>query len=305
MACLAGFQIQLDEVYFCPDPFFFSRFFLLIFLFTHLMGPRWLLVTLVAAFLVLVVGYPSAPGTCHLDRMAVIGHGRSKSTCEGCYRFVIDTSSASGAVRIRVEGTRTFQGLMLMVKDSQQRTVGEFVDFDESLLAPVACDDDDDEHQGEETTAVLGHVDPHLKSWPIDVSWRPNADVAAQQPPLQSFELQGMVVIDYDNFHMIPPASFRIKHHPIPPPAANSTSASAMEPTKVEKEAKQPTLLVEQDDPHPPLATDWPVASPNPFFLSLLFGLFGIYFGMVLLLRYRRHRHQNARRTSLTTTLDI
>ncbi|ORX52855.1 hypothetical protein DM01DRAFT_301560 [Hesseltinella vesiculosa] len=233
-----------------------------------------------------IFAYPSTPGTCHFDRMPVIGHGPSKSDCPGCYRFHIEPTSDNAQVVIQVMGSKPFQGLMLMVKDHTQKPVGAFIDYDQNLMGPVACDDDDDDHQGEETMAVLGHVHPHWKSWPVRTGWR--ADVTATG----RYSVSGMVVIDYDNYHLIPEATFRIEY-PVNSPSTNSTTTSVVgvfTSTSHRSLVSSPTLIVD-----PANELEWPVESPNPFFLTVLFATFCLYFGMVLLLRYWRHQQARDR----------
>ncbi|KAI9309396.1 hypothetical protein BJ944DRAFT_154379 [Cunninghamella echinulata] len=75
---------------------------------------------------------------------------------------------------------------MLLVKDPSNKTVGHFVNYKESKLGPVACDDDD---ITEDSEAVLGHMDAHIKSWPIEVDWK-KGNIA-----LDNFKVQGMVVV--------------------------------------------------------------------------------------------------------------
>ncbi|KAI7870639.1 hypothetical protein BDF14DRAFT_1712253, partial [Spinellus fusiger] len=65
-------------------------------------------------------------------------------------------------------------------------TVGTFVDYDETLFAPVACD----EYQGDENWGVLGHTNPQLKQWPMEVGW--TIDTSLQHSDLR---VQGMVVV--------------------------------------------------------------------------------------------------------------
>ncbi|KAI8378275.1 hypothetical protein EDC96DRAFT_494133 [Choanephora cucurbitarum] len=139
-----------------------------------------------------VSSYPSAPGTCNMNKMATLGHGPSKSTCPDCYGVNITTDSPS-LVNIHLTGKLAYQGIVLLVKDVYtNKTVGEFRDFDESLFTSVACDDDEDEEDQIEpdSLAVLGHIDPKLKGWPVDVGWNMEA-----VKPVTQLKLQGMIVV--------------------------------------------------------------------------------------------------------------
>lgn len=127
-----------------------------------------------------------------MNKMATLGHGPSKSTCPDCYGVNITTDSPS-LVNIHLTGRLAYQGIVLLVKDAYtNKTVGEFRDFDESLFTSVACDDDEDEEDQIEpdSLAVLGHIDPKLKGWPVDVGWNMEA-----VKPVTQLKLQGMIVV--------------------------------------------------------------------------------------------------------------
>lgn len=124
--------------------------------------------------------------------MAVLGHGPSKSTCPDCYGVQISTDSPS-LVNIHLTGRFAYQGIVLLVKDKwTNKTVGEFQDFNEDLFTSVACDDDEDPQDQIEpdSLAVLGHIDPKLKEWPVDVGWN-----MITTKPVTELKLQGMVVV--------------------------------------------------------------------------------------------------------------
>lgn len=127
-----------------------------------------------------------------MNKMATVGHGPSQSTCADCYGVKISTDSPP-LVNIHLTGRFDYQGIVLLVKDKlTNRTVGEFQNFNEDLFTAVACDDDEEpEDQIEpDSTAVLGHIDPKLKGWPVDVGW----DMIATKP-VTELKLQGMVVV--------------------------------------------------------------------------------------------------------------
>lgn len=127
-----------------------------------------------------------------MDLMGTIGHGPSKSSCTDCYRILVhpttgSSPSSTSDITIKIVGTQAYQGLMLLVKDQTNQTVGRFVDFDDAMFAPVACDDEAIE---EESVAVIGHLDPRIKSWPVQVGWQADTTL-----PLGDYRVQGMVVV--------------------------------------------------------------------------------------------------------------
>ncbi|KAI8089683.1 uncharacterized protein BX664DRAFT_333640 [Halteromyces radiatus] len=235
-----------------------------------MIGIGWFKLFYLFILLTLVICYPSAPGTCNIELMGTIGHGPSHSTCDDCYQIIvqpndpsISSTISSANVNIKVMGTPLYQGLMLLVKDQTNKTVGTFMDFDETIFAPVACDDEAIE---EESVAVIGHLDPHVKTWPIQVGWSIGDD-----HPWGEFRVQGMVVIDYDNFHIIPEKSFILKQNPVTT-HSNTTSSSTIKqwkPTATEVEIQE-----------------WPIDSYNPFFMHVVILLMSIYVSMSLILRY-------------------
>ncbi|ORZ22967.1 hypothetical protein BCR42DRAFT_403692 [Absidia repens] len=254
--------------------------------------------------------YPSAPGTCNMDLMGTIGHGPSKSACDDCYRIIIEPSvnsepSSLSDILIHVAGTRAYQGLMLLVKNQANETVGQFVDFDEAKFAPVACDDEAIE---EESVAVIGHIDPYLKSWPIQVGWR-----ADESTPAGDFRVQGMVVIDYDNFHMIPEQSFKLELKKSsssssllssPSPTSFSLSNTSSLKSSYSTASTMTTTIssaASSTTQFKTIVTDfgneeWPHESANPFFLHVIAGLMSIYVVMSIALRFilksrRNHHH--------------
>lgn len=126
-----------------------------------------------------------------MNKMATLGYGPSKSTCEECYGVGI--SSTNSLVNIHLTGRFPYQGIVLLVKDKHtNKTLGEFQDFDQQLFTSVACDDDEDEQDKIEpdTIAVLGHIDAKLKNWPVNVGWNMIAT-----KPLTELKLQGMIVV--------------------------------------------------------------------------------------------------------------
>ncbi|CAO3610522.1 unnamed protein product [Cunninghamella echinulata] len=110
-------------------------------------------------------------------------------------------------------------------------------------------------------------MDAHIKSWPIEVEWK-KGDIALDQ-----FKVQGMVVIDYDNFHIIPEQSFKLEiNQKIPSKTTSSTIIK--------------TPIVTQPSPKLDTGEEWPLDSPNPFFLKVVLSVIAIYLIMSLLLRY-------------------
>ncbi|CEP13907.1 hypothetical protein [Parasitella parasitica] len=189
--------------------------------------------------LTLTVAYPSAPGTCNMNKMATVGHGPSKSSCTHCYGVKISTDSPS-LVNIHLTGKYAYQGIVLLVKDRHtNKTVGEFQNFDESLFTSVACDDDEDEQDQIEpdSVAVLGHIDAKPKEWPVNVGW----NMIATKPVTELY-LQGMIVLDYDNFHLLPETGFRLKRTLRP-----STMSNDAYPTHIVEVEHEPARLVQQE----------------------------------------------------------
>lgn len=132
-----------------------------------------------------------------MNKMATIGHGPSKSTCKDCYGVKISTDTPS-LVNIHLTGRFAYQGIVLLVKDRHtNKTLGEFQDFDTNLFTSVACDDDEDEQDQIEpdSMAVLGHIDPKLKEWPVNVGWNMIAT-----KPVTELKLQGMIVVSSVDF---------------------------------------------------------------------------------------------------------
>jgi hypothetical protein len=125
--------------------------------------------------------------------MAIVGHGPSQSDCPDCYGVAIATSKDSSLVDFKITGRYGYQGLLLLVKDVEtNKTVGEFQKFDDERFTSVACDDDEDEADqiDPDSYAVLGHIDPKIKEWPVDVSWG-----LESVPKNIKLKLQGMVVV--------------------------------------------------------------------------------------------------------------
>lgn len=217
-----------------------------------------LLPLLTFTLIVHVFSYPSAPGTCNMNKMATLGHGPSQSTCDDCYGVEISTNSPH-LVNIKVTGRFPYQGIVLLVKDKYtNKTLGEFQDYDPNLFTSVACDDDEDEQDKIEpdTIAVIGHIDAKWKNWPVTTGWNMVAT-----KPVTELKLIGMVVIDYDNFHLLPETEFNIKrkvvqkpiisssviHHIKPTSTALTTTTAAMVSTVIVATATQTIIEVEHD----------------------------------------------------------
>ncbi|CAO3688505.1 unnamed protein product [Rhizopus stolonifer] len=107
----------------------------------------------------------------------------------------------------------------LSLEKHTNKTVGEFKAFDENLFTSVACDDDEDDQDKIEpdTTAVIGH-------------------------PVTELKLQAMVVLDYENFHMIPETEFKLKRKVI------ATTKAPSEPTFSKNPTVDPTSIIEPEE---------------------------------------------------------
>ncbi|KAI8364065.1 hypothetical protein BD560DRAFT_403501 [Blakeslea trispora] len=207
-----------------------------------------------------------------MNKMATLGHGPSKSTCPDCYGVNITTDSPS-LVNIHLTGRNAYQGIVLLVKDAHtNKTVGEFQDFDENLFTSVACDDDEDEEDQIEpdSLAVLGHIDPKLKGWPVNVGWNMEA-----VKPITRLKLQGMIVIDYDNFHLLPETFFKIKRTIMP----TKTATTKIEQTTVVHEETVTATETVIEIEHPGTMVKQP---SNELFTWVFLVCLFFYFGMSL-----------------------
>ncbi|ORY95258.1 hypothetical protein BCR43DRAFT_492702 [Syncephalastrum racemosum] len=243
----------------------------------------YVLVLLIASLLVAnVIAYPNAPGTCHLDLMATIGHGPSKSTCDDCYRIKVARTTPM-TITIHGPNTRPYQGILIQVKDERNQTIGSFVDYDENAYAPVACE----EQEAESEDATLGHVDAKPKHWPVTLRW-------TTPHPAPVARVQGIVVLDYDNFHLFPETSFK----PIAqPPKHTFTTATTAVTDKGDALQATPTveIIEEEDDeiilPEPESLHD---PNPNPLFIQVLVVVLILYFFMaVFRFEWQRRRRRN------------
>ncbi|KAG0174016.1 hypothetical protein DFQ28_007248 [Apophysomyces sp. BC1034] len=210
--------------------------------------------------------------------MATLGHGPSKSTCDKCYHVTVEPNDddPSQLVTISVFGRHAYQGFLLQVKNEKNETVGEFAGYNEKIYAPVACDDE----AGEEDYGVLGHVDASLKSWPTRVGWTiPSTDT------FLSLRVQGMVVLDLENYHLLPETTFKIKRRP----ALSSSFLTASSPT-----IPAPTSMTTQ-----PVTSVIPSnydEDSNQLFVHVLGVIMGIYFVMAMVqyqLQRRRRAHKS------------
>ena len=77
--------------------------------------------------------------------MRTIGHGPSKSTCKDCYNVQITQSAEDEPFTISVTSRQEYQGFIIQVKNSNNQTVGEFINFDEDVYYPVLCEEVDEE----------------------------------------------------------------------------------------------------------------------------------------------------------------
>ncbi|KAK4515348.1 putative endonuclease lcl3 [Mucor velutinosus] len=234
----------------------------------------------------LVAAYPSAPGTCNMNKMATIGHGPSKSTCKDCYGVKISTDTPS-LVNIHLTGRFAYQGIVLLVKDRHtNKTLGEFQDFDTNLFTSVACDDDEDEQDQIEpdSMAVLGHIDPKLKEWPVNVGWNMIAT-----KPVTELKLQGMIVIDYDNFHLLPETEFTLKRKVLPATitTATTTTTAAIDPlpTHIVQVEHEPGTIIQQES--------------NTLFIWVLSLVIFLYISMSICYRQLKRKKQIVKSTLL------
>lgn len=221
---------------------------------------------------------------CQLDHMSTIGHGPSKSTCSDCYSVKMTQETPDSPFSFLVTGTQEYQGVLFMVKNDLNQTVGEFIDYDENVYAPVACDDDDEENKDAiENPGALGHLDAKWKSWPVQVFWQPGESVSTD------LRFQGMVVvsetadkigehlsklikqtwqIDYDNYHIIPETAFKVH---VQRTATTSVVSNLPQVTLV-----PPPPLVEEEE------KDDDDREPITLFVQVLIVVFAIYFVMAL-----------------------
>ena len=126
--------------------------------------------------------------------MHTIGHGPSKSTCKDCYNVQITQSTEDEPFTISVNSRQEYQGFIVQVKNSNNQTVGEFINFDEDVYCPVLCEEDDEEKHAIEWAGSIGHVDAKLKSWPISLSWT-SAREDVYNSVSNVFRIQGMIVV--------------------------------------------------------------------------------------------------------------
>ncbi|KAI8379409.1 uncharacterized protein BYT42DRAFT_568699 [Radiomyces spectabilis] len=265
--------------------------------FSQFHGLRLLLTLLILPWS--VVSYPSTPGTCDIETMSVLGHGPSKSTCADCYQVhvfpkeIVDLTP----ITISITGPEPYQGLLLQVKNENNQTIGEFIDFDESLFGPVSCDDDDGSYSDDEIVAVLGQMDPRLKSWPTTAKWRFRPSNALLSSSM--LRVQGMVVLDYENFHILPETAFHLKLHGKSMFPSTSIPASTIElPPLPSSQAISVPSQVAQPMPHvepSPWVPTHEEASSHSLFMKVLIVILSMYFIMALLHRYwqKRKRHNS------------
>lgn len=127
--------------------------------------------------------------------MHTIGHGPSQSTCGDCYGIHIEQSDTSSPMDITITGRRPYQGLLVQVKNTNNVTVGEFVEYAEDLYYPVVCEDEDVAIERPEGWAgSIGHTDAKLKSWPVQLRWS-SATQDVIDSPSTHLRVQGMVVV--------------------------------------------------------------------------------------------------------------
>ncbi|KAF7724795.1 hypothetical protein EC973_000752 [Apophysomyces ossiformis] len=227
--------------------------------------------------------------------MATLGHGPSKSTCDKCYRVTVEPSNedASRKVTISIYGPKAYQGFLLQVKNEKNETVGQFVDYDEKVYAPVACDDE----AGDEDDGVLGHTDARLKYWPTRVGWTiPSTET------FSSLRVQGMIVMDLENYHLLPETPVKIHHQPAHVsnlPASVSSSSSLPSASKITASTSITTTSTVTIIPFTDEEED-----PNQLFFYVLGIILGMYFVMAMaqyqLQRRKRVYKQEAEQNALT-----
>ncbi|KAI9279102.1 hypothetical protein BY458DRAFT_488073 [Sporodiniella umbellata] len=222
--------------------------------------------------------------------MSTIGHGPSKSTCSGCYGISVDTDMST--VNIELTGKSAYQGIVMLVKEKYtNKTVGEFKDFDENLFWSVECGEDEDEIDRVEPdkTSVLGHVDPKWKSWPVNIGW----SIDLIDRPTVELKFQAMVVIDYENFHVLPEKEFKLKKKIVATTKILPSKTAAMtEPNTVTttiSEAIETTLEIEHGNI---------VAikqQHNQLFVSTFIALSAFYCSLSVCLRYCLQKRKKKR----------
>lgn len=135
--------------------------------------------------------------------MHTIGHGPSQSTCDDCYSVHIEQSDSSSPMDITITGRRPYQGILVQVKNTNNVTVGEFVDYAEDLYFPVVCEDEDVAVERPEGWAgSIGHTDAKLKSWPVQLRWSSATQDVIDSPSTQ-LRVQGMVVVSISNVDLL------------------------------------------------------------------------------------------------------
>ncbi|KAI9317400.1 hypothetical protein BX666DRAFT_1936904 [Dichotomocladium elegans] len=224
-------------------------------------------------FLSIAFAYPHAPGTCNFDLMGTIGHGPSRSKCEGCYSVNINQDDPARPIRLTISGRRPFQGLLVQVKNGTGQTVGEFVDYNLDEYGPVVCEEETDREEG--WAGNIGHVDAKLKNWPVELYWS-SATQDVYDSLSSDFFAQVMVVLDYDNYHILPEGQFKV-HKVLP-----ESTAAAAATTPVAPMLPEVTLIASQ-----PVEKD---EEPNTLFLQVFSLLLIVYFAMALLQRRWRGR---------------
>ncbi|KAL0091933.1 hypothetical protein J3Q64DRAFT_1726206 [Phycomyces blakesleeanus] len=235
--------------------------------------------------------------------MATQGHGPSQSTCDQCYTInIIPITSPNSLLTVQITGPVKYQGILLQVKNELNQTVGMFTDYSDSDFAPVACDDE----AGDENFGVLGHSNPSPKSWPFNVGWT----IETIQSKTQ-LRVQGMVVIDYDNYHVLPETPFKIKRVPtISKPTTSTLDTSTVLEDLPTKDKNYPTLI-DKEDPFVTLHTPTPTLiveapqfvkpkQPNQLFFQVLCLVFGMY----LIMSFGRCQYRRKKRSLTTSSVD-
>lgn len=232
---------------------------------------------LVALLLSTASAWPGNPGTCDVEKMSREGHGPSKSACKDCYSITSSIATDYLSYSLKVTGREQFQGFLLYVQDAANNTVGSFRTYDRFLYQPVECQ----EAIEFDLNNTIGHSNPIMKRWPVEVGWTAavTEDEAAKFQPGDKLTVRGMVVMDYDHWHIFPEFTFSIAQ-----PGA--------------EKLKLPTV----HDTIPTHHHEY----PNKLFYTVLVIAFVIYNGMSLLFKHlqRRRRQTREKQTTFQATGD-
>ncbi|CAO3635572.1 unnamed protein product [Cunninghamella blakesleeana] len=133
-----------------------------------------------------------------------------------------------------------------------------------------------------------------IKTFPVEVGWKAG-DIMSSE-----FKVQAMVVIDYDNFHIIPEQSFKLENHQKSSKSSLISSSIATTTTVITDSTvvTQPSPKLNDND----IIEEWPLNSPNPFFLNVVLSVIAVYLIMSLLLRYLKSKQRKNHKSNQDDT---